>query len=359
MADDRTVAFRDALAAENHAEAIAGFDGFAGVIDDRELREGSVRNLARAIINRTASDEAANEAAKAYVTALAEAENARNQARLEFLMYLQDGPSGPSVAETVDDVIAAHEAIDDAEETMRQARGDVSLPPMVVVAGGAQQEVAVDEQLTVTYEVENVGTAEVSDVSLDVEGLDASISPGSVDALAPDEAVTATVTATPEEAQSANLRVEAAAENAGETRQTPVHVLDAGDYVERAHQSTEESRDSLEDRIENSDDPHESLDGVEAKLAEVDERLEEVEELLAGDGNANAARGRIGSVINLLGAIINQVEALRGKHLSEQFASTTIHNAEQAIDLLTQARDLLGGGGNGKGGKDGGKGGGT
>lgn len=349
MTDERVVAFRDALREGDHTDAIANFDGFAAAIDDRELREGAVRNLARAIMARTPSDAAANQAAKDYVRALADASNVRNEARLNFLMYLQDGPPAGDVAETVDGVVEAHRAIDEAEDAMRSERDDVSIPPVLVVAGGPRQRVTVGDTFEVAYEVENVGTAALSDVALSVEGLGASIEPQSVATLEPDEAVAATVGATADEPGTSTLLVRASAGDAADERRTPVEVLAAVDYVESAHRTVEEAREQIELIVENTDRPHEGILGLEEKLEVADERLAALEAELSDGEPANGTGGRLGSVINQLGAVINQARALEGRHLSGQVASRVAHDAGSAIDDLAAARDLVGTGGRGNG----------
>ncbi|WP_440006373.1 CARDB domain-containing protein [Halomicrococcus sp. SG-WS-1] len=273
MSDDRVVAFRDAVGSGDTATAIDRFDDFDEALNDRQARESAVRDVARRILARSSQNPESAEAAKRYLEAVAEAQQARLQAKYDFLLYLKDGPSGSDVADKVDSVVSANESVRERETSMRQNSGDIALPTAVQVTGPSVRTVPLGESLDIEYEVVNVGLRGVSEVAIDVEGFDATAESSAIDALPAGKETTVTVSGTPKTSDETALKVTVD----DSTAQTRVVPLDKAEYVERVGTQFEETKSEVNDAAslsrrtigngngESSRDPF-SKDGLEVKL---------------------------------------------------------------------------------------------
>lgn len=243
MSDDRVAAFRDAVRSDDTAAAIAQFDDFDAALDDQQARESAVRDVARGLLARRSQNPEGAKAAKQYLEAVAKAQQARIEAKNNFLLYLKDGPSGTEVADSVDAVVSAHDSVRENETTMRQTARDVALPTTVQVIGPGVRTVPLGQSVEIDYEVANVGLRGISDVAVEVEGFGATADPSSIDKLSAGSETTVAVSGTPETSEETTLKV--TIDDA--TAQTRIVPLDKAEYVDRIWTQFEETNSEIDE----------------------------------------------------------------------------------------------------------------
>jgi hypothetical protein len=346
VSDARIQAFRDALREDDHADAVAGFDAFADALAAQDRREGALRSLARGLNARTDSD-AAQAAAQEYLDVVGDAQQLRLQSKYDFMLYLEGGPSADDVADKVDAVITAHDAVAAAAADLREYGDAVDLPPLVGVFGPDELVVPKGSTIDATYTVENVGTSEVGSLDVTVEGYDLSASPTSVGPLAATESADVSVAGTADEAGEFPVVVRASTGDAGESRRTSLAVLDTADYLERAVVTIGDVREQL-DQIRQGSGKGKSggvPNGLVSKLDTAEQRIEQIQAVLDSGGNGKGGNGkggngidqRIGAVANLVDAFGNQARGLGGNRLSERRAAMLQGDASEIVGLLEAA----------------------
>lgn len=362
MTDDRILAFRDALAEGDDADAVERFSAFGDALSVQSARARALQTVARGVVARTGTDGDLHGAAQRFLQAAHDAQQARVRVEGEFFLYTQDGPSAGDVADTVDELVAADGELREAAAALREeaAAGGVDLPPAVAVFGPDDLSAPAGETVTATYTVANVGTVAVPELSVTVaaEGVDASVDPATVSGLDPGEEATATVEVATDDPGDYELTLGAAGDEASDDLGVAVAVLGPGDYLETARAAVRDAIDRLERVRENADGELDGIAGLLDKLRTVEDRIDDIEEQLDADSPPGVAvANRIRSATRTLGAVLNQIDALEGTSLTARQTAVVGYDAGEAVDDLATARDLVdddpGRGGGGKAGSPG------
>ena len=230
MTEDRIRELRDALRADDPKAAVRRLDDYDDALERRGKREDGLRRLARGVLARTSDSDEANQIAQEFVTTHTDAEQTRIQSKLDFMLYLKGGRPAAEVADRIDTVIETTEEVEQLETALREKGTDVSIPPALAVIGPAQKDVPKGESFELSYEVENLGVSEISNLDVEIEGYDVSVSIDTIATLAPTESETLTVSGSADESTTTMLSVDVG----GERVDTGLNILDKAGYLEQS-----------------------------------------------------------------------------------------------------------------------------
>lgn len=339
---EATRAMRTALQNGDTTEAINLFDGFDGELRRVSEQESAVLDAAREIIAKVPDNRPAHAAAKQYVESLFVARQSRTEAKNDFLLHLEGGPSGPSVAEKVDAVLSARKTTKEREDALRDA-GSVPVSDILQLSGPKRIMMPKGIEASQDYTLLNVGFGTASDVSVTVSGYDLTVQPTSIDALESNQSTTLTVS-TPAATEVSTTFTLSANSVSNKFR---IQVLSKSDYLERATDLIATLEDRL-DSVETKDSKGKNgsgsgeqkspkyVKGLRRKLESARKRIGKIERHLSKQGD-KPTNNKIRDVINVLDAFINQVEGLSHRKVDERTQAILEQDATEVIDELETA----------------------
>ncbi len=341
MSDERIVAFRDALRDSDPTEVVERFDRFDAAIEDQEKREAALQNVARGLVAHVAADEPANQTAQQFFRTANKAQQARLEAKFDYLLYLQGGPSAEAVAQKVDAALSATEQVETIATQLRDYSLDISLPSTLGLTGPSSIIVEAGSVVDATFTVTNVGGSSAEDIEVGLTGEEnLSIEPRSIASIDPGKSVSITVTGTVDEPTESPLIVSADEASA----RASLEVIDENGYFERALRILDEIEEQLEllsaDDDPEDDAPEDVLEGLENKIQRAQTRIADVRGEI-GNRPAHALANRVQSIQQLLGAFMNQIDGLSNAHLSDRTKAVLSSDAELAIEALAAAEQKL------------------
>lgn len=331
MTDDDVIAFREALRQGDTAAAIDRFDGFDDALSRQSNHESAIRDAVRGIIAKVPKNRPVHDAAKQYLQAVFYAQQARIEAKNDFLLHLEGGPDAEAVAKKVNTVIETNDTVQQAESDVRSA-GNVPVPALVAVYGPSNLLVPKGQTVEATYIAENVGFNAASDLDVTVEGYDLTPNPTEITQLPANERNEIGVSGPANTKTNTIITVQVG----NKSTQTRLQVLDKSGYLDQSLHLLGQ----LEDRIENVKNDGSGgfpeIRGLEGKLRTARKRIEKLINDIES-GKQNEINNRIRSVINLIEAFINQVEGLSNQQLSDQNEAILTEDAKEFISALETA----------------------
>lgn len=341
---------RNELADDDRSGVLNLTDPVMDALEATRIREAAYDKVAQHV--RASADGDAHSVADDYLDAVSEAEKRRGEAIQTVMRYLSGETTGEAAASAVDDAIDAENQLGDTTDALDGAKGDVSVPPILAVAGTETLEIPKGTDVSETYTVSNLGTEVAGDVTVSVDGdLSLSASPTAVGRLAPEEEATVTLSGSPTDEGQHNVRLSASSGHVGDVLVVTAVVADKGDYVERARTQVQTLRRTVAGIRDDADGGNgkngnrgkgnggNGLQGVENKLRTIDNRLEKTQrQLERGRTPANAIDNQLGAAINALEAVQNQVEGLRPQQISSGDATLVVNDAEKTVTTLETAQ---------------------
>lgn len=346
MSQDGLQQFRDAVADDDLAGALAALDAAERDIDAAEDRDLAFRALARGVRARTDDDDAES-LAREYEQAAQQADTERLQFGYN-LLALTEGETAPSsMLGAVDSLIAAQEQAASLGADLREVDAAGAVPPQLAMVGPDSVDVRVGRELSLAFTVENVGTSALAGLAVDLEvedGLDVGADPASVD-LAAGEAQAVTVAGTASSAGEYDVRVSVGADSVAETELVPVVVATRVDYLQRAREQIQALIEDAEAAEDDGEKGGKGNRGLANQYRTADNRLVKIVRK-AKDGSAASHQldNETRSVMELLGAAINHAEAEAGNSLPERDAALLGHDTGEAIETLARSLDPSGDG---------------
>lgn len=242
MTDERIVAFGDALRSGDVNAAISKFDGFDEALDQLSEREREIRDIARKILTRSSSGQSANDTAQKFLKEVTTAQQARIEAKQDFLLYLKGGPSGDAVAEKVDAVISANQSVQDTIAELRDRAEGFGIGAVLQIAGPDIKTAPKGESIALEYTVANIGVESASGLTVSTEGPVSDVSP-SIERVDPgsEKLLTVELYSPPEGESSVRLII------GDSTANTRILVRDATAYLDRFRPEFDETKSEIDE----------------------------------------------------------------------------------------------------------------
>lgn len=342
MSESLLEALKEQAEAGRREEVLETFDRLESAFAEDRATTDREDVVATVVRYNSKQGSAATSAAQDFTTAATHLEQARIELYDAILGYLAEETTSGTLADRVDETLAAYEEYDEKRQSLQNQTDDVRVGVVLYLAEIDQVRVPKGRVVGAGTTLESVG--DEAPTALDVTVTDAAavttaVSPEEVESLSPGEEVVIGVSIEGDSTGSGRVRLAVENDDVRESVGFRFEVLDKSDYLSEVLDITDRLLTDLKGR-EDERGKGNAGNGLENRLTEIRATLEDLlERLEAGNYKRTAINNRIGSVANRFESIENSVERGNNDRFAPLVAREYVTLAENAIDLLEESQD--------------------